>query len=117
MADVGAVLLFVVLGRSSHQEGSAVVGTLATAWPFLTGTALGWLALLAGRGRYGGRGVPSPESLPGGVAVLVSTVLVGMLLRHGTGAGTPASFVVVATTFLALFLLGWRLLTRWVARR
>ena len=31
-----------------------------------------------------------------------------MALRRLAGGGTPLSFVLVATTFLVLFLLGWR---------
>jgi hypothetical protein len=102
-ADLVAVLLFVVLGRRAHDEGSAVVGTLEVAWPFLTGTALGWAVLvLTGR--------PAPTSVRGGLVVLVATVVVGMALRRVTGGGVQVSFVVVATTVLALLLTGWRLL-------
>ena len=106
VADASAVLLFVLLGRSSHEEGSAVLGTLATAWPFLTGAALGWLVLLAGARRPGGWWPPT--SVRAGMLVVAATVVVGMLARHVAGGGTPVSFVVVATLFLALFLLGWR---------
>jgi hypothetical protein len=36
------------------------------------------------------------------------TVLVGMVLRHLTGRGTPVSFVAVATGFLGGAMVGWR---------
>lgn len=107
-ADLLAVLLFVVLGRRTHDEDTGVdilTGTAVTAWPFLTGTALGWAVVqLAART---GRDV-HPASLRGGLAVLVATVSVGMTLRRLTGGGVQASFVAVATTVLALLLLGWR---------
>ena len=41
---------------------------------------------------------------------VLGTVTVGMLLRAATGGGIQFSFVLVAATVLALFLLGWRLL-------
>ena len=115
VADASAVLLFVLLGRSSHQEGSVLAGTAATAWPFLAGTAAGWLLLLAGGRRPGGP-LP-PRSVRAGAVVLGATVAVGMAVRHLAGGGTTASFVVVATVFLAVFLLGWRAVAGRVAAR
>jgi len=108
-ADLLAVLVFVVLGRRSHDEGSAMAGTVATAWPFVTGAAVGELVVVVAR--------RPPESLPAGAVVTTGAVGVGMTLRRLAGDGTPPSFVVVATTFLALFLLGWRLVARLFARR
>jgi hypothetical protein len=114
--DVAAVLLFVVLGRRSHDEGSAVVGTLATAWPFVVGLGLGWAAR-AGvvRGQDGSRWAGT--SLRTGVVVLAGAVVGGMALRRLTGGGTPVSFVLVASSFLAMFLLGWRASVAWRTRR
>ncbi len=109
-ADLLAVLVFVVLGRRTHDGDTGVqvlTGSAATAWPFLAGTAVGWAVLqLAGRAGHG----PEPTSLRGGLTVLVATVSVGMTLRRLAGGGVQASFVAVATTMLALFLLGWRAL-------
>ncbi|MGO9926581.1 MAG: DUF3054 domain-containing protein, partial [Mycobacterium sp.] len=42
--DVICVLVFCAVGRRSHDEGASVTGVATTAWPFLTGTAVGWLA-------------------------------------------------------------------------
>jgi peptidoglycan/LPS O-acetylase OafA/YrhL len=109
LVDLVAVLAFVVLGRRSHDEGSALAGIAATAWPFAAGAAVGEVAVLATRRR--------PESLTAGAIVTAGTVLVGMALRRLAGGGTPVSFVVVATCVLAVFLLGWRLGTRLLARR
>ncbi|HWF71129.1 MAG TPA: DUF3054 domain-containing protein [Mycobacterium sp.] len=98
--DVACVLLFCAVGRRSHDEGLNVAGVATTAWPFLSGTALGWLA---------GRAWRRPTAvLPTGVVVWVCTVAVGMLLRKATSAGVAASFVAVASTVTALLLLGWR---------
>jgi|SRR6185312_5727981 len=98
--DVIGVLVFCALGRRSHDEGLNATGIAATAWPFLTGTAIGWLVA---------RGWRRPTAVaPTGVVVWLSTVMVGMVLRKATSAGVAASFVVVAATVTALLLLGWR---------
>jgi Protein of unknown function (DUF3054) len=98
--DVGCVLLFCAVGRRSHDEGLNVAGIATTAWPFLSGTALGWLVARAWR---------RPTAVvPTGVVVWVCTVTVGMLLRKATSVGVAASFVAVASTVTALLLLGWR---------
>jgi Protein of unknown function (DUF3054) len=98
--DVACVLVFCAVGRRSHDEGLNVAGITTTAWPFLSGTALGWLASRAWRR-------PTPV-MPTGVVVWLCTVTVGMLLRKATSAGVAASFVVVASSVTALLLLGWR---------
>jgi hypothetical protein len=108
-ADLLAVVLFVLLGRRSHDEGPAVAGTVATAWPFVTGALVGEGIVVLTRAR--------PESLTAGGVVTTGAVVIGMGLRRLTGGGTPVSFVVVATTFLALFVLGWRLAVRLLGRR
>jgi hypothetical protein len=98
--DVVGVLVFCAVGRRSHDEGLDVTGIAVTAWPFLTGTVVGWLV---------SRGWRRPTAVaPTGVVVWLSTVVIGMLLRKATSAGVAASFVVVATTVTALLLLGWR---------
>jgi hypothetical protein len=98
--DVVGVLVFCALGRRSHAEGVTVTGVAVTAWPFLSGTVLGWVL---------SRGWRRPTAVaPTGVIVWLSTVVVGMLLRKATSAGVAASFVVVAATVTAVLLLGWR---------
>src|SRR5271156_682724 len=98
--DVIGVLVFCALGRRSHAEGVTVTGVAATAWPFLTGTILGWLA---------SRGWRRPTVVvPTGVVVWLCTVGVGMVLRKASSAGVAASFVVVAASVTAVLLLGWR---------
>jgi Protein of unknown function (DUF3054) len=98
--DVVAVLVFCALGRRSHDEGLNVTGVAATAWPFLSGTVVGWLVSRAWR---------RPTAVaPTGLIVWLCTVVVGMLLRKASSAGVAASFVVVAATVTAVLLLGWR---------
>jgi hypothetical protein len=98
--DVVCVLVFCAIGRRSHDEGINVAGIATTAWPFLSGTVLGWLISQAWR---------RPTTLvPTGVVVWLCTVVVGMLLRKAASAGVAASFVVVASLVTAVLLLGWR---------
>jgi hypothetical protein len=108
LLDVVAVLLFATVGRRSHAEGLTVAGVLDTAWPFLVGVAIGWLATRAWR--------RSAALVPVGVAVWCASVVVGMLLRRLTGDGTAAPFVVVATVVLGALLLGWRAVAHLVRR-
>ena len=110
LLDVVLVLLFAGIGRASHDEAGPVLGAVLTAWPFLAGTALGWIVVRVRRGGW-------PVELGPGVTVWFATVLVGMLLRRTTGLGTAASFVVVASVVVAVFLLGWRALGAYAARR
>ncbi|GJF11092.1 membrane protein [Mycolicibacterium cyprinidarum] len=94
------MIAFCAIGRRSHAEGLTVGGIAETAWPFLTGTILGWLL---------SRGWQRPAALvPTGVAVWVCTVAVAMLLRKVTSQGTATSFIVVASLTTAALLLGWR---------
>ena len=105
--DVVCVVVFCTIGRRSHAEGLTVSGIVETAWPFLTGTAVGWVL---------SRGWQRPTSLaPTGLVVWVCTVVVAMLLRKATSQGTAVSFIVVASVTTAVLLLGWRALAR--ARR
>lgn len=107
--DVICVLVFCAVGRRSHDEGINVAGIATTAWPFLSGTALGWLASRAWR---------RPTALlPTGVVVWLCTVVGGMLLRKATSAGVAASFVVLTSLVIAVLLLGWRAATCLASRR
>ena len=102
-SDTAVICLFAAIGRRSHGETSALVGVAATALPFLAGMAVGWLVALLALGR-------APLRLRDGIPVWLCTVVLGMLLRSLTHSGTAPSFIVVATLFLGLGLLGWRAL-------
>ncbi|MBI5336434.1 MAG: DUF3054 domain-containing protein [Mycolicibacterium rufum] len=106
-ADIACVVVFCAIGRRSHAEGLTLTGVAETAWPFLTGTALGWVLARAWRRPL--------ALLPTGVVVWVATVVVGMLLRKLTAQGTAPSFIVVASLTTAALLLGWRAIARSVA--
>lgn len=100
VADAVCVLVFCAIGRRSHAEGVTVSGVAETAWPFLVGAAVGWLV---------SRGWRRPLAIvPTGLAVWVSTIAVGMLLRKASSDSVAVTFVVVASAVTAVLLLGWR---------
>ncbi len=102
--DVCCVLVFVVIGRHAHHDGDSVAGIWHTAWPFLAGLAAGLAAVRFWRG---------PLSIvPAGLGAWVGAAGAGMAIRVLAGQGTATAFIVVACSFLALFLLGWRAVTR-----
>lgn len=101
VVDACFVLAFVVIGRASHHAAGGLAGMASTAWPFLTGLAVGEVATRSWR---------RPTALaPTGIGVWLSTVAIGMTLRVVAGQGTALAFIGVALAFLGLFLLGWRL--------
>jgi hypothetical protein len=100
LVDAALVLLFVTLGRASHEEGQMLSGTLSVAAPFLIALGLGWVVARAWK---------QPLALRTGVIVWITTVVAGMVLRHTLfDRGTALSFIIVATLFTGLFLVGWR---------
>ncbi|SMH46341.1 Protein of unknown function [Rathayibacter oskolensis] len=107
--DAVLVLVFVLIGRRNHDEGSELLGLLTTLWPFLVGLVLGWLLSRSWR---------APDRIvSSGLVVWGTTVVAGMLLRIASGQGVQWSFVLVTAIVLAVLLLGRRALTRLVGRR
>ena len=97
--DLLLVVLFAGIGRTSH--GESLSGILVTAWPFLVGALLGWLAC---------RGIRHPAAvIPTGLSVWLCAEVGGMVLRSLTGQGTALPFVVVSLLTLAVLLIGYRL--------
>ena len=112
--DALAVIVFIAIGRRSHDESGSVTGFLHSVWPFLVGAAVGWaIAAVVTRPR-----AFAPATLwPAGVTVWVSTVVIGMLLRVASGQGTALAFCIVASIATAVLLLGWRAVAALVVRR
>lgn len=112
LLDVAVVIVFVIIGRSTHDEQNVLAATLGTAAPFLIALALGWAVVLLRRQD------PTAVGLQGGVVIWAFTWVGGLLLRsvvfHG---GTAVGFVVVAGLALAVGLLGWRAIANLATRR
>jgi hypothetical protein len=107
--DACSVLAFVAIGRHAHHDGASLAGLWHTAWPFLAGLAAGLIAARAWR---------RPLAIvPSGVGAWLGAAGLGMLIRVLAGQGTAAAFIAVAFGFLALFLLGWRMVLRIVTIR
>lgn len=104
VADLLAVMIYVSVGRSSHDESLAVSGLFATAWPFLIGIVGGYIGIALTRW--------PALSLRGGTVITVKTLIIGLVLRYGVAKdGTEFSFVVVTVVVLGVLMLGWRLIT------
>lgn len=107
LSDAVLILVFAAIGRDAHQRGEIVTGVFLTAWPFLAGAALAWLW---------GKVRQHPLSLSAGVAVWLSAVAGGMILRALTGQTVVVAFVIVALLSLGLLLVGYRALLALVRR-
>ena len=104
VADVLCIVIFVAIGRKNHDEGEAAAGIFRVAAPFLLAAAAGWLATQAWK---------KPLELQTGVIIWLTTIILGMVLRHFVfDDGTATAFIIVATVFLCAFLNGWRALAR-----
>lgn len=104
LLDICAVLAFVAVGRHTHHDGDSLAGLWQTSWPFLAGLAVGLVAVRSWR---------APLALvPTGLGAWLGAAGVGQVIRVLAGQGTAAAFIVVALAFLALFLLGWRVVVR-----
>ena len=106
--DFVIILLFVGIGRSTHDHGLSLAGLTSTTWPFAVGWLLATVIIIA-TGKSG-------KSVAGGRLVWLTTVAVGMLLRVVAGQGIALAFVVVALGFLGIAMLGWRILWKGTER-
>jgi hypothetical protein len=105
VADVLVVVVFAAVGRANHGESDGLAGIWHTAWPFLVGTALGLLVARLTRS--------DPCAIRTGVRVWLWTLVIGMVLRHTIGGGTPIAFVIVAALVLGALFVGWRAALTW----
>jgi len=107
--DTAVVAIFVLIGRNEHNSASQITGYLATVAPFLMAIAVAWSIPIVRR---------APITPTSGLIVWLSVVVLGMTFRSVIfDGGTATPFVVVATIFNGVFLLGWRLFAQSRARR
>jgi chromate transport protein ChrA len=104
--DALCVVVFVAIGRRTHDEGGNVAtGAAKVAAPFLIALIVAWLISRAWR---------DPFSNANACIIWLTTVIAGLLLRRVVfERGTATPFVMVATATLCAFILGWRALARW----
>lgn len=104
VTDVLCIVIFVAIGRENHDEGEAVSGIFRVAAPFVIAAVVGWLASQAWK---------KPLDLQTGAIIWLTTIILGMILRHFVfDDGTATAFIIVATVFLCAFLNGWRAIVR-----
>jgi hypothetical protein len=108
LVDVAAIVLFAALGRRNHGEGTAAAGVLIVAAPFVAGWTVAWFATRLDR---------APSSAGRALAALALALPIALVLRALTGRGDAPAFVVVATVFLGVTLVGRRWLVSVLARR
>ena len=110
VADLACVLALAIGGKSSHEASDLFWVVLAIVWPFALAAASAHLWLVSG-------GRQTRRVWPEGVSVLAATYVLGMLLRALSGRGLAPGFLIVAAVFLALTMLGWRVVVHLVLRR
>lgn len=104
--DIVLVVLFAAIGARTHHDGGPTPAEIAeVAWPFLVG-----LGVVHAFARL-------PLTVRFGLVAWIGTVAIGMVLRQLTGDGTATAFIVVATLFNLVTLVGWRLVASLAARR
>ena len=99
LLDLLCVVVFATVGTINHGTDTGVGGILYVCTPFVMALLAAHVAGLAERAR----------TLTAGMLIWVFTVAVGMVLRNvAFNRGTATSFVVVASVFLGVTMLGWR---------
>ena len=106
--DIAFVVIFAATGRASHDK-DVLLGLWQTSWPFLAGLAIGWLVTLAWRAPM--------APVRTGLGLWAITLAGGMLFRTVSGQGTATAFIIVASIFLLVTLVGWRLIGTAIAKR
>ena len=106
-ADLLVLVVFVLVGRRSHDEGSGLEGFLRVWWPFAVALVVATLA--SGTWR-------APLEWRRAIVAWLVTVAVGMVLRIAVqGRDFKPTFVIVTTVFVGAGMLGWRAVVRRVA--
>ena len=108
LIDLAVVVVFVTIGRSTHNHGLKPNGMISTLWPFVLGLAVGWIFII--RRRRNG------ATLRSGAEIGLFTVVIGMLARVVGGQGTAFAFIVVAFVFLVGLMIVWRYLSKKIRR-
>ena len=108
-ADLLVLVVFVLVGRRSHDEGSGIAGFLRVWWPFAVGLVVATVA--SGTWR-------APLEWRRAIVTWLLTVALGMALRIAVqGRDFKPTFVIVTTVFVGAGMLGWRGVVRRVRVR
>jgi putative effector of murein hydrolase len=100
VADLGILVIFILVGRRTHEQAETLSGTLNALAPFVVALGIGWLSARAWR---------NPTDITTGIWIWVVTLVLGMVVRSQVaGQGTATAFVIVAAGFTGAGLVGWR---------
>ena len=103
------LVVFVLVGRRSHDEGRGLDGFLRVWWPFAAALVVG--TVVSGTWR-------APLAWRRAVVAWILTVALGMALRIAVqGREFKPTFVVVTTVFVGAGMLGWRAVARRIGKR
>jgi len=103
-ADLLVLMVFVLVGRRSHDEGSGLDGFPRVWWPFAV--ALLVATMVSGTWR-------APLVWRRAVVAWLVTVALGMALRIAVqGRDFKPTFVIVTAVFVGAGMLGWRAVAR-----
>lgn len=103
-ADLLVLVVFVLVGRRSHDEGRGLEVFVRVWWPFAVGLVIATVA--SGTWR-------APLEWRRAIVAWLLTVALGMTLRVAVrGRDFKSTFVVVATVFVGAGMLGWRAVAR-----
>ncbi len=107
--DGVCLVVFVLLGRSSHGLNGGSNWFLTVLWPFV----VGWYAAALVTHLYR---APTHPRLRAAATVTLGVVLALLVRVTATSRSTPVVFGIVAFSFLMLTTVGWRVAARFAAR-
>lgn len=109
LADLVAVVVFVLVGRSSHHEQAGSAEVLKVIAPFAIALLVAWLATRAWRAPL--------AAFPTGASLWLITAGLGLVLRRfAFQRSTALAFVIVGSVFLLAALVGWRTVAEFTRR-
>lgn len=119
IGDFIVMLLFVLVGRSSHSMTADITAIMMTAVPFLFGwfVITPWFGLFSAAVSLNWRALLPRLILSWAIGGALALVLRTLLLGRPVPAGIIPSFAVAAMSFSTLFMLIWRLAYLWWMRR
>lgn len=100
--DLLSVLVFATIGSVVHSRVVDFNAIIWTALPFVTAALVIHVILSVRR--------VNVRTITSGIVIWLVAWVVGVGFRAAVGDGTPIDFILVAGGFLALFLLGWRVI-------
>ena len=105
LADLAVLVVFVLVGRRSHNEDAGVAGFVRVWWPFAVALVVAWS--VAGLWR-------APLAWSRAIPAWLITVGLGMALRIAIeGRDFKVAFTIVTLVFVGAGMLGWRAVVRW----